>query len=94
MEIQHTHTDRNGHFFAGPEDAPTANLVYRRAGAHKIVIDHTEVKPELRGQGMGRQLVDAAVSYARANGIKILPLCKFAKSVLAKNPGYQDVVTD
>jgi predicted GNAT family acetyltransferase len=92
MDIQHKHTERGGHFYLGPEEAPTANLVYRMAGTHKMIIDHTEVSPVHRGQGIGQQLVAAAVAYSRANGIKILPLCTFAKSVIGKTPEYQDIL--
>jgi predicted GNAT family acetyltransferase len=37
-------------------------------------------------------MVAKAVDYARENGIKIIPLCPFAKRVFDKEPGYGDVI--
>jgi predicted GNAT family acetyltransferase len=58
-----------------------------------IIIDHTDVSDALRGKGAGKQLVSAAVDYARKNNIKILPLCPFAKSVFEKVKEFQDVLS-
>jgi predicted GNAT family acetyltransferase len=46
----------------------------------------------LRGKSAGKQLVAKAVEFARARGIKIVPLCPFAKSVFDKVPEYRDVL--
>lgn len=45
----------------------------------------------LQGQGVGKQLVKAAVEYARENDLKILATCPFAKGVLEKTTEYHDV---
>jgi hypothetical protein len=37
-------------------------------------------------------MVLKAVEYARENGIKIIPLCPFAKSVFDKTPEIRDVL--
>ncbi|MDR3714593.1 MAG: GNAT family N-acetyltransferase [Puia sp.] len=92
MELQHDHTQRGGQFYLGSAEAPTAKLVYRMAGPHKMIIDHTEVSPDYRSQGVGRALVSAAVQYARSNGIKIKPICPYAKAIIDKTPEYQDVL--
>jgi uncharacterized protein len=34
----------------------------------------------------------AAVDYARKNQIKVIPLCRFAKSVFDKTPEIKDVL--
>lgn len=62
------------------------------AGDDKIIIDHTEVNPGNEGKGFGKQMVTKAVAYARENGIKIIPLCPFAKSVFDKVPEFKDVL--
>ena len=46
----------------------------------------------LRGQKVGRQLVDRAVELARQKNVKILPLCPFAKSVFDKDSSIRDVL--
>lgn len=92
MEIKHDQTDSKGTFFIGEKDKPLAEMTYSKAGAETIIIDHTQVSDELKGQGAGKQLVTAAVEYARANGIKIIPLCPFARSVFEKVKEFQDVL--
>ncbi|HEX9509876.1 MAG TPA: GNAT family N-acetyltransferase [Puia sp.] len=92
MNIQHNHTERGGSFYIGDPFSPTAQLVYRMAGEHKMIIDHTEVAEIHKGEGIGKQLVAEAVHYARQHGIKILPLCSFARSVLKHSKEYEDVL--
>lgn len=86
------------------EDSPTggryvavingdeAEMTYSRAGTSRIIIDHTGVPDSMRGMGVGRQLVAAAVKDARAEGFKIIPLCPFAKATLEKHAEWHDVV--
>ncbi len=44
------------------------------------------------GKGFGKKMVTKAVEFAREKGIKILPLCPFAKSVFDKTPEFRDVL--
>ena len=73
-------------------DGHIAEMTFSRAGTSRIIIDHTDVPDALRGQGVGRKLVERAVQDARAEGFKIIPLCPFAKATLDKTPEWQDVV--
>lgn len=66
-------------------------MTYSKAGSERIIIDHTEVSDEARGEGLGKMLVYEAVQYAREHGLNILPLCPFARSVFSKNPDLRDV---
>lgn len=64
-------------------------MTYSRAGEDKIIIDHTTVSEQLRGQGVGRHLVEAAVNYAREQQIKIIPLCPYAKAAFEKTRRFR-----
>lgn len=66
-------------------------ITFKQVDNNEIDIDHTGVADELGGQGLGKQLVEAAVNYARENNLKIIASCPFAKDVLEKNDDYQDV---
>ncbi|WP_411197825.1 GNAT family N-acetyltransferase [Sphingobacterium thalpophilum] len=55
-------------------------------------MDHTEVSENYTGKGLGRQMLSAAVDFAREKGLKILPLCPFAKSVFDKEADLEDVL--
>ncbi|MCO4096113.1 N-acetyltransferase [Macrococcoides canis] len=89
MQVKHG----DSKFYIGDsEQTPKAMMTYVKTGEDMIIIDHTEVSDELRGQGAGYSMVEAAVKFARDNNLKILPLCPFAKSVFDKKPEYQDVL--
>ncbi|MEP2668178.1 MAG: GNAT family N-acetyltransferase [Cyclobacteriaceae bacterium] len=90
MEIQHKETETKGSFYIG--EPVLAEMTYSKAGDNLIIIDHTEVGEELKGKGVGLQLVKAAVEFARNKKIKILPLCPFAKSVFDKKEELRDVL--
>ena len=92
MEIQHKVEGGKGIFYVGEENNRLAELVYTIPSADKIIIEHTEVDDSLSGKGIGRQLVHAAMDHARANNIKIIPLCSYAKSVFQKEREWQDVL--
>ncbi|WP_373495825.1 GNAT family N-acetyltransferase [Aquiflexum sp.] len=92
MEIKHQEDDKKGYFYIEIEGKRKAKMVYSKAGASLLIIEHTEVSDELRGTGWGNKLVLAAVELARSQNKKILPLCPFAKSVFQKQPEIKDVL--
>lgn len=92
MEIQQRDDGKKGAFYIEHENDVVAEMTYIWAGADKIIIDHTDVKEVLKGKGAGRQMVARAVSFARERGIKIIPLCPFAKSVFDKVKEFSDVL--
>lgn len=92
MEIIHENTERKGVFIAKEGDRKAGEMTYSQAGPDKIIIDHTEVNPEFKGKGVGKELVYAAVAYAREHNLKIMPLCPFAKATFDKNKELQDVL--
>jgi predicted GNAT family acetyltransferase len=92
MEINHQESGSKGMFYVGEKKEHLAEMTYSKAGDTLIIIDHTEVSDKLQGKGAGKQLVAAAVAFARSKNIKILPLCTFAKSVFEKVKDYQDVL--
>ncbi|NHE56777.1 GNAT family N-acetyltransferase [Cyclobacterium plantarum] len=93
MDIQHQTKSTKGSFFIESEGQISAEMTYSRAGDKLLIIDHTEISASLRGKGVGEALVFRAVEFARANQLKILPLCPFAKSVFEKNPEIRDVLS-
>ena len=92
MLIQNKKAGNKGMFYVGQDGAILAEMVYNMPSEDKMIIEHTEVSEVLEGKGVGKQLVQAAVDYARTNNIKIIPLCPFAKSVLDRKKEWQDVL--
>jgi hypothetical protein len=89
--IEHEESESRGRYFIKLSDAE-AELTYSRAGETTIIIDHTGVPDALRGVGLGEALVQRAVSDARERGLKVIPLCPFAKAQIDKRPEWQDVL--
>ena len=92
MLIQRKQTDNKGMFYVENEGEVQAEMIYHMTSPDKMVIEHTEVGDELRGQNVGYQLVQAAVEYARQHNIKITVWCPFAKKVFDKKPDWADVL--
>ncbi|MGF6214255.1 GNAT family N-acetyltransferase [Comamonas odontotermitis] len=90
--IHHQEADAKGAFFVDKSGQRMAEMTYSRTNAAMVIIDHTEVDESLRGEGVGRQLLDALVAWARETGTKVLPLCPFAKAQFGKDASIHDVL--
>ena len=92
MDIQHKDGQHRGKFFIEEGGEQVAEIVYSHGAGNTIVIEHTGVDEELQGRNIGFELVQKTVEYARAHGLKISPVCPFAKAVFDKEPGFKDVL--
>lgn len=81
-----------GAFVVEGDTERLAEMTYTQAGDTMVIIDHTHVSDALKGQGVGKQLVLAAVAWLRETGLKVIPLCPFAKSVFDRDPDLADVL--
>ncbi len=68
-----------------------AEIVYVPTGDELAIIEHTEVDPSLKGQGVGKKLVAKVVERMRGENRKIIPLCPFAKHEFDTTPEYADI---
>lgn len=85
--------DTKGRFYIQQGERELGEMSFVFAGSDKIIIDHTLVSDELKGQGAGKKLLEATVAWAREKGLKIIPICPFAKAVMTKDPErYKDVL--
>lgn len=93
MLIQQKLQGSKGSFYVEENERLLAEMTWSMTSADLMIIEHTEVSEELKGKNVGYQLVNTAVEYARANHIKILPLCPFAHAVFKKKAAeYGDVL--
>jgi len=74
-------------------DGKVAFSKYLLAG-EMIIIEHTEVPVELEGKGIAGRIVRTALDYARAQKLKVMPLCPFTAGFIHKNPEYHDLVLE
>lgn len=92
MKIQHEFDGKKGSFFIEENGNCLAEMAYVMAGDTKMIIEHTEVDVSLRGQGIGKKLQAELVDHVREKGIKVVPLCPFAKATFDRVTEWQDVL--
>lgn len=81
-------------FYIGDDiKEPLAEITFVESGEDRIVVDHTYVSNELRGQGVAGKLVEEVVQYAREKNKRIIPLCPYVKKKMDKIPEFQDVLS-
>ena len=61
-------------------------LEFTRPENGVLRIEYVEVSPELRGTGLGRQLVQKAIDFAKEAGLRVVPICGYARMVIARDP--------
>lgn len=92
MDIELKEDGAKGMFFVEKDGSRLAEMTYSLAGETRMIIDHTGVDDSIRGTGVGKKLVKAGVEFARERNLTVLPLCPFAKAIIAKTPEFQDVL--
>jgi uncharacterized protein len=90
--ISHEDYGRGGIFFVMRNGIRVAEMTYHRTGEQVVVIDHTEVDEVLRGRGVARKLLDAAVAWARATDTMIIPSCSYVTLQFARDASIRDVL--
>lgn len=58
----------------------------------RIVYMHTGVPRPLERQGLASKMAKTALDDARAEGLKVVPICPFVAGYIERNPEYQDLV--
>lgn len=84
-----THNDWDQRFELQLEEG-LAFLEYERSG-NSLVLVHTEVPPARQGQGIGGQLVEAALLHARRTRARVIPVCPFVVAYIREHPEHQEI---
>ena len=87
MNVEHV----DGAFIVQADGKRLAETQYKLHD-NVMTMPHTWVDDSLRGQGVAKQLVAAAVTYARAHHYQIKPTCPFVKAIFAKDTSIHDVL--
>jgi predicted GNAT family acetyltransferase len=90
MDLKIEHLPGRGRFQALV--AGQACVADYRLGDGVLAITHTEVPPPLEGRGIAGELVQAVIDHARAQGLKVRPLCSFARAYMRRHPDTADVL--
>jgi predicted GNAT family acetyltransferase len=73
------------------EDGHVVGEILYRRYPDRIVLVHTEVPPELEGQGLASRLVAGALDDIRAQGLRVVPVCPFVRAYLSSHPEYAEM---
>ena len=84
--------NEQAHRFEATVDGLRSLITYRRF-PDRIVFEHTEVSEPLRGKGLAAKLTRTALDFARANHLRVVPLCPYVASFIRKHREYQDLVS-
>lgn len=74
-------------------DGKLAFVNYRRSPG-VIALTYAEVPPELRGGGIGAQLVKGTLELVREGGEKVIPLCGYVASYMRRHADVHDLLAD
>jgi hypothetical protein len=77
--------------FEAAFDEGLAVCAYRRQG-NLLLVTHTEVPPRLEGRGIAAALVKATLDWARAEGLRVRPLCSYVAAYMRRHPQTQDLL--
>jgi predicted GNAT family acetyltransferase len=58
----------------------------------RLALVHTEVLPTHEGQGIGSALVRYGLDHARRSGLRVIAVCPYVQSYLARHPEDDDIV--
>ena len=90
MDKDLVHDNRALQRFEMPVEDQIVFADYRRQPG-RLVITHVETPPELRGIGYASRLMRGVAEEARAEHIKVLPLCSYARAWMSRHPEYRDL---
>jgi predicted GNAT family acetyltransferase len=78
--------------FEATVDGLRSLITYRRF-PDRLVLQHTEVPAPLEGKGLAAKLTRAALDFARANHLRVVPLCPYVSRFLRRHREYQDLLS-
>ena len=90
MEIIQKNNSKDGFFIAEENGKRMGYISYEWMNESVFAIMHTVVEPAFQGKGIAKALLDAAVAYARENGLKIHAVCSYVVRQFEKKE-YDDV---
>jgi len=91
MDIEIKEKQHTGKLFVGEEAKPKAEMTFTRENEKLINVKHTNVSEELKGQSVGRKLLDHLAEKARKENFKIKADCSYVQHVFNKYDDYNDI---
>ncbi len=57
-----------------------------------LVLTHAGTPSALEGQGIAGKVTRDALEYAKANGLRVVPLCSYVSAYIRRHPEYRPLV--
>ena len=92
MELTFADDPDESRFEAHLEDGGLAAVMTYRLGRGWIALLHTEVRPELGGQGVAGRFATWAFEEMRERGLRVVPSCPFIAAWLPRHPEVHDLL--
>lgn len=92
--VEREETATHGRYVVHITPDAEGEMTFRRLGDNTILIDHTGVPRPYRNTGIAQQLVDRMIADARAEGIKVVPLCSYVAAQFKRHPEWADLLAD
>lgn len=86
------HLPEAGCFLAQPQPGLQCRLDYERHG-EQLIITHTGVPAQLRGQGLASELVETAARWLASFPLQLVPGCSYVRHWLLQHPRWQRLLT-
>ena len=83
--------DTAAHRLEMDEAGETVFADYRLDGS-RLIIDHVEAPPSLRGTGAAGRFMTALAQFARSKDLTLVPLCGYAARWLRSSAEHRDLI--
>jgi predicted GNAT family acetyltransferase len=90
LEVRHNPEARRFEAFV---DGELCRADYRMSGDLMHIV-HTEVPQRFEGRGLARQVVQAALDFARANGLAVVPVCGYVRAYMRRHKTTHDLFAE
>lgn len=77
--------DGQGAFVIMDGEEQVAEMVLK-VDEQQLIVYHTEVLPQAEGKGLAKEMLNAMVTYARENKLKVVPLCPYVHAQFKRHP--------
>lgn len=91
LNVQH---DINNKLFYAKVKGGMAQLTYKKIGEKHLDFIETHVPEASRGMGVGRHIIESALTYAKERDITVRPSCPVVKKIITDSEEYRDVAVE
>lgn len=79
------------HRFEALVDGKVAGFITYRSTDEAVDLQHTVVKPDYEGQGVGSLLVRTTLEQIQEAGKQVIPTCPFVRAYLERHPEWESL---